>query len=308
LGYPGDQAISLFCASLVTGWLAVQARSRWKPVLGIAVCLLSVFVAQSRGGILFSFLLLLLAGSTYWLKMRSEPVAAAVRRGPSRQALLTGLVVVLGVIALGSVAVQSVRNDSRWKTMADKVTLGLQYENPAQLLCDGPSAAYEASIRQKFADNPQYAEDVIYGLKVQDGGRILLMRVASQMVLENGRGLDGSRDSFKKLIAEKCGHVPVLDFAHSHQGWLDLALALGWAGLVLFATVLFFFLRKGWQSLSQAGVRHWAFALFLVSAFWIARGFADSIYREHNLEMQFLVISYLYARMVFCPDSRLRTA
>jgi O-antigen ligase len=130
------------------------------------------------------------------------------------------------------------------------------------------------------------------------------MRVASQMVLENWRGLDGSRQAFKKLITEKCGHVPVLDFAHAHQGWLDLALALGWLGLFLFATVMLVFLRKGWQSLKEPEIRHWSFALFLVTAFWMVRGFADSIYREHNLEMQFLVISYVYARMVCYPVIR----
>ncbi len=302
LGYPGDQAISLFCACLAMGWLGSATNLRWKPFLGIAICLLSVFVAQSRGGILYSFLLLLLAGATYWLKMRTKAGGTGLRPGGARQALVMGGLALIGVLLLAGIAVQSVRNDSRWKTMADKVSLGLQYENPVQLLCDGPSAEYEAGIRQKFADNPQYAEDVINGLKVQDGGRILLMRVASQMVLENGRGLDGSRQSFKKLIAKKCGHVPVLDFAHSHQGWLDLALALGWLGLALFATVMLSFLRRGWRSLGEADLRPWAFALFLVSAFWISRGFADSIYREHNLEMQFLVMSYLYARMVFSRE------
>lgn len=169
--------------------------------------------------------------------------------------------------------------------MVDKVALGAFNENPARLLCDGPSVAYEASLRQRFAYNPEYAETVIRGLKMQDGGRILLMRVGFQMALDNWRGLDGSRQSFKKLIVEKCGHVPVLKFAHTHQGWIDLTLALGWAGLVLFVAVMVFFLRKGWQSLGHPEVLHWSFALFLLSAFWMARGFTDSVYSEHNLEM-----------------------
>ena len=297
LNYPADQAIALFLAGAGFSWDGAQARSNWKFYAGICLCLLSVFIAQSRGGILFSALLLSLAFVTWYGRVRVRTTVLS-HRAPSAHPLRVWLAVAVAAVLLLVVAVQSVRHDQRWKSMADKVSLGMQTDDPIRLMCDGPTPDYIQRIRAQFPNDPAYAQNVIEGLESQDGGRILLMRIGSQMALDNWRGLDGSRQSYKKLIAEKCGHVPVLDFAHTHQGWLDLTLALGWAGLLLFACVMGFFVRAGWQAMLKSGASQWAFALFLVTAFWICRGFADSIYREHNLEMQFVVISYLYARLV----------
>jgi hypothetical protein len=169
------------------------------------------------------------------------------------------------------------------------------------LLCNGISQESEALIRAKFSSrDPGYVDALLNGLKQQDGGRILLMRAGFDLMLENVRGLDGSRQSYRKLIEAKCGHEPALQFAHSHQGWIDLALGLGWAGLVIFGMMMGNFLFVGWHHLdkAKADVGEWAMALFLISAFWMSRGFADSVYREHYLQMQMLLLCYLYGRLI----------
>jgi hypothetical protein len=188
--------------------------------------------------------------------------------------------------------------DLRWQTMVDKMRIGLAQEQPAKVLCDGLSAADEKKIRQDFADrDTAYVDDLIDGLNTQDGGRIMLMRAGVSLVLENPRGQDGSRISYQKLMAQKCGHPPRLGFAHLHQSWMDLSLALGWLGAALFAGVLYSFARAGMGAITRPAIAPWALALTVISVFWFMRGFADSLYREHYLQMQALLMAYLLGRM-----------
>jgi O-antigen ligase len=141
--------------------------------------------------------------------------------------------------------------------------------------------------------DPAYVQAVIEGLK-SDGGRVLLLRVGWQLVQENPLGLDGSRHTYQKLIAEKCGHVPMMQYAHSHNSWLDLALALGWLGAFAFASMMAYFLYSGLSGMKSNPDSPWAMALVLISLFWILRGFADSVYREHYIQMQLLLLMYLF--------------
>jgi hypothetical protein len=136
---------------------------------------------------------------------------------------------------------------------------------------------------------------------MQYGGRILLMRVGVGLVIENPRGLDGARGSYKRLIEAKCGREPVLTFAHLHQSWMDVALALGWVGAALFAWLLLTLAQTGWRFLGIDTVAPWGSALFLLASFWFLRGFADSLYREHYLQMQAMLMAYLYGRLFLTP-------
>jgi hypothetical protein len=186
--------------------------------------------------------------------------------------------------------------------MVDKVYLGLSQENPIQLLCEGLSPDQELQIRNTYAHrSTENVDDLINGLKGQDGGRILLMRVGLDMVFAYPIGLDGSRSSYKKLMEKKCGHKPELNFANLHQSWMDLALGLGWLGAGLFAWLLIYFLRTGWRKYYGSGgeAAAWGLALFLLATFWFMRGFADTLYREHYLQMQAMVMGCIYGRLFF---------
>jgi hypothetical protein len=303
LGYTASQSTALLVACIV----ADRAQSNrvgilWSLLIMI-FCFMSITVAQSRGAILYGVAIAFLGWPIFWLKCSLPSPRQLDRVNPKPSAFgWTIILVVLGLFAL--VGVASMQRDSRWSSMIDKVRLGIFSGEPVRLLCDGLSAENEARIRSQFAaDNQQYGSLLVAGLRQQDGGRILLMRAGVELVLENPRGLDGSRDSYKKLITEKCGHPPVLAFAHSHQGWLDLALALGWAGMILYAVVLLNYGLIGWRMLGSASQGGWAFALLLVSAFWFFRGFADSVYREHYLQMQLLLLAYLHGRVVILKKS-----
>jgi O-antigen ligase len=88
--------------------------------------------------------------------------------------------------------------------------------------------------------------------------------------------------------------VPALQFSHSHQGWLDTAMAIGWIGVGILFLLYAHLMLIGWRALQPPEARPWAVGLLLVAAFWILRGFADSVYREHYLQMQAFVLAYLY--------------
>jgi hypothetical protein len=43
--------------------------------------------------------------------------------------------------------------------------------------------------------------------------------------------------------------------------------------------------------------------LFLITVFWISRGFADAVYREHYLQMQGFLIAYLMGRLTLSQET-----
>jgi hypothetical protein len=235
------------------------------------------------------------------MKPSREP-SSSTNRKMSFSFLSIGLIVGFGVFFL---AATIITKDSRWQTMVDKVYLGLSQENPIQLLCEGLSPDQETKIRQTYSHHStEYVDDLINGLKGQDGGRILLMRAGLDMVFTHPIGLDGSRSSYKKLIEKKCGHKPELDFANLHQSWMDLALGLGWLGAGLFAWLFISLVRSGWSQYyeGEGEAAAWGLALFLLATFWFMRGFADTVYREHYLQMQAMVMGCIYGRLFFFSE------
>ena len=301
IGYSASQAMVLYCAYILSWARSGRVPRLWLPLLGTALCFLSIFIAQSRGAIIFGVGILLAALVLYTVAagLGQEPAVAdgaptkPVRPwfSPARLALLVGL---LGLFAATHYLWE---HDARWRTMADKVSVGLEVADPVTTLCEGVSSEQEQWIRARFAErDPADVEQIILGLKGQDGGRILLLRSGLQLVLDNPRGLDGSRHTFQKLITARCGHEPVLAFSHAHNGWIDLTLALGWAGALLFALAMLTLLRCAWRGVVRNAQDGWSLALVLLVAFWLVRGLADSVYREHFLQMQWLLMLYLYAR------------
>ena len=296
LGYTACQGLALLCAIFFQSlsqrkWIQLSAS-----VLCIATAFASILIADSRGAIIFGFLLCCSMAVVYFLRCscRAKREFAPSFRFKVGVALL---LIALGIL-FSSFAYLSFRSDSRWALMLDKIEIGVDAPDPVGFLCNGISDEYRQTIHARYASNgEEYIDELMKGLEGQDGGRILLMRTAFKMVQEHPFGLDGSRYAFKELMALECGHPPVLAFAHSHEGWFDTALALGWAGAVLYASLLMYFALKGWAYMTEDGVWPFAFALFGIGLFWLLRGTADSMYREHYLQMQALVLGVLYFRI-----------
>jgi len=297
LGYASTLAIIIFTTTWYSAFKKNKLNLSAISAVAIICCFVSLFIIRSRGAILFGFLFLIITLMLNLYKNKSGQVAKP--NGVTMKAFHRKLrvLVLLGIATLLAIGYKSVESDYRWHSMVDKIIAAVQIEDPLETLCNGLSVTDEIRIRNSIkGESQEYIDDVIFGLKRQDGGRILLMRVGIDFVLENPFGLDGSRQSYKQLIMDKCGHIPLLTFAHTHQSWMDLSLALGWAGAILFALIFLNFLAFGVQELGDSENIDLLIVLIAMSLFWLVRGLFDSLYREHYLEMQAIILSYLYLR------------
>lgn len=273
LGYAAGHAVVMLSVALLTGG---AKRPVWTVAL-IAGSIISVIVAQSRGGVVFGFLGLLLVLGAYFLFSGSG----------RRIRLLLGLagVLIIAATALGF----AVKNDARWLRMTDRLSAGFQGD-ALQIQCEGTQQV-EAELNEKYGEGER-TRDLISSIQYGDGTRTVLLRAGVFLALEHPWGLDGSRQAFQKRLKEYCPN-PAIQIAHLHNGWLDTVLALGWIGAALYAWVLIRFLQLGLTGLKKGAVANeWALVLVAVSLFWIVRGFADSVYRDHQLEMQGFVLAY----------------
>lgn len=273
LGYAAGHAVVLLSVALLTGGMKRSAGI----VALIGVSIFSVIVAHSRGGVAFSFVGLILVLGAYFL----------MSGGGRRILLLLGVlgVIVLAVVVLGFAA----KSDARWLRMTDRLSSGFSGD-ALQIECEGTERV-EAELIEKYGPGERM-RDLISSIQNGDGARTVLLRAGVTLAIEHPWGLDGSRQAFQKRSKEYCPD-PVIQMAHTHNGWLDTALALGWLGAALYAWVLINFLRLGLAGLRKGGaVNDWALVLVALSLFWILRGFADSVYRDHQLEMQGFVLAY----------------
>ena len=275
LGYAASQACILLAAVAVGD----SRRDRlWATTL-IVLALICMPLVRSRGGLVFSVFGAVLV------------VAAAVfgADGRARRRLLAFFVLAAG--AGLAIFLLATKTDPRWQHIGERLSAGWM-GNAIEIECKG-TAAMEPAIIERFGTGPE-TDRTIAQIQDGDGARMVLLRAASQLTLEHPWGLDGSRQAFQKRLREICPE-PTYTMAHAHNGWLDTALAIGWAGAALYLLVLLYFLRLGWRALreeSNTDQRPWALILVAGSAFWIVRGLVDSCYRDHMLEMQGFVLAY----------------
>ena len=305
LGYTACVAIALFTAhgyQLVT---QKAFRGLGLVALGLFISFLSVVVANSRGAQMFGVLVLFAALALIAWVVRRDRVRARGQGGagrgmkPMHIAAAAGALAVV-VLLLAGAATKSFESDPRWGWMFDRVRVGFMPEDPAEVLCNGVSPELKERIQERFASRgAEYVRQMVYGLEIQDGGRIMLMRAGAHMMFEHPWGFDGSRTSYQKLMVERCGHPPVLHFSHAHEGWIDTALALGLPGIAILLALFVQLVRIGVANLDHPQARPWAMSLMLVASFWALRGFADSVYREHFIEMQAAVMAYIVLRARF---------
>ena len=284
LGLAATQSVALLLPLFLTAWFQ---RNRLHAVLafaGLALCLGSVVIAMSRGALIFCTLVVL---SGLALQLLRKDWHSSVR--------VSGFysVVLAMILGLGGLAIAK---DPRWMLLNDKIQAAWMVEDPVGYFCDGPTPELEQRVRSSLdGARPEHVEAVLAGLS-GDGGRLLAARAGLDLVAENPWGVDGSRHVFKHLIEKACDGVPKVEFAHSHNGWIDLLLALGWMGAGLYLSVFLGMMAWGFRCFRQNPSNLWAQALLLTLVFWLFRGLVDTVYREHALLMQTALITYLGGR------------
>jgi len=125
-----------------------------------------------------------------------------------------------------------------------------------------------------------------------DGARIVVARAGFALAMQTPLGSDGSRQAFQNLLRKECPN-PAIAMSHSHNGWVDMMLAIGIPGAVLYLVVLLDFAIRGYRLLERNGAGNgWALVLLVLAAFWIVRGVTDSVFRDHMLEMQGFMLAF----------------
>lgn len=287
LGYPASQAICISVAVMFEALHAGESRRAIKAGVLVALCFVSVVIAQSRAATYFGLLIVALASLVYAVFVR-------VQRVPLRFEWLAGT----AMVGAGSFCIvffyQVVSHNPVWYSMGDKVAIGFQVENPKDLICKGFTPAIIEFVRRQHPERDSaYVDSLIEGLN-SDGGRVLLARVGAELSANNPWGWNGGRDAYLYRIEQLCGHVPAMNFSHAHNAWINLILAVGWVGAILYAWVLLRFAKSGWSALKQEQTWPAGLALLLLSIFWLLRGMVDAVYQEHYLEMQAFFLLTLF--------------
>ena len=285
VGNAGLQAIALITAFHFTN---KANRPRAEYFIPVALIFTSFFISGSRGSVGFG--LALVAIAVFILKRDQSLASQALTQKKSAYLVMGGLVAMICFAA-------SIPQGSNWDiaALAKKFEMASSIQDPLHFICTGEDKAellHENTNPR--AHSPEVTNEAIGG----DGARLLLMRAGLQLVLQNPLGLDGSRQSYQKLITAYCSHPPRVQYAHAHQGWINMALGLGWAGAALYFFMLVETLLKSFRQFSSAeNNRHPVTAsLVLLSLFWIMRGFLDAVYQDHFLQMQGVLLGFLYAQ------------
>jgi hypothetical protein len=296
LGYAGSQVIALASAWYLFESTAQNPRSRILPLIFIITSLLSAIWISSRGAFVFDILILLVAflsRKKFEYSLINPKKEQNIKR---KSQLTTSLAMVSVLILFVSLVSQTILKDERWLLMKSKIEAGWMVKDPVSFMCNGFRPGEQEEILEGLQiQNPEISQKIMAGFD-QDAGRAVLLQVGWQLVKENPWGIDGSRQSYEKAIAAKCGGQPTHNFAHAHNGWINLALAFGWLGAGLYFALLMQMAIVGWRHASSGLALPWSSALFLVAFFWIIRGLTDACYQDHYIQMQGVLLGYLYAR------------
>lgn len=273
LGYAAGHATIFLMAAFITG----EKRIRWLAVLLSLAAVLSTLAANSRAGVAFAVFgaMLILVPSLFVRSLRDN----------RRVLRMVGL----GAMGVVAVFVFAFNVDPRWHNLTSELQPGFLGQ-PVQIECEGAPAISDAVLTKYGSlDRSEWAiEGVVRG----DGSRIVLLRAGIELAASHPWGSDGSRQAFQKLLRQVCPE-PAIRMAHTHNGWIDTMLAIGWLGAALYLGVLLAYLRQGWACLRSDGpVRSWGLVLVALSVFWIVRGGTDSVFRDHMLEMQGFMLAF----------------
>lgn len=273
LGYAAGHTVVLMTAVFFAG----DKKFRPWAITFIVAALLSAALARSRAGLAFAILGVLLVVVSFY----------ATRPISHRRRFLTSLIVI--TLAFTAILTAAFTDDSRWHDMTTKLSAGF-LGHALTIECEG-TAAVEKEIAEKIRIQ-ENANEVTSSVRGGDGARMVLMRAGLELVLQHPWGSDGSRQAYQKLLLQVCENPAIL-MAHTHNGWIDTLLAIGWGGAILYLVVLLYFLWLGLTGLGEKSISNeWALVLTSLSIFWILRGLVDSVFRDHMLEMQGFMLTY----------------
>lgn len=273
IGYAAGHTVVLMTVT----FLVSDKKFRPWAIALIISALLSTVLARSRAGLAFAVLgAILVIIPAYMARITVH-----------RSGLMVGLVAVM--LFGAGLAGFAVKDDHRWLDLTSKLSAGF-LGSALKIECEG-IASIEADIFEKYGKG-EISNQVINSVQGGDGARIVLMRAGLELASNHPWGSDGSRQAYQILLKQECPNPAIL-MAHTHNGWIDMLLAIGWLGAILYLGVLLHYFRFGLTCLrDMQKTSEWALVLTTLSLFWIIRGVTDSVFRDHMLEMQGFVLAF----------------
>jgi O-antigen ligase len=289
----GDLAYSSLQATIfLSVFLLCQAKQFSNKVLSVLLlfaCVISIVLAQSRGGLLFIALSGLLTWITFIFFTRSSNSFNL-----KNVALAFLLLLALGLIT----ALASHHNPQKWLESPIRALSALK-SDPFLGLCSAQNTAPlndKSEIQTTL--NPEQIEArarIMHG----DSARVILAKAGFELSAAYPFGFNGSKEAYQQAIIKHCGRAPFVEYSHTHNAWIDTSLAIGIPGAILLLLVM---LNNGWQGfrMTKQGnkINPFALALFVSAGIWILRGMLDSTLRDQMLEMQAFILAFLLAAAI----------
>lgn len=282
---------ALPAAIFVSVFVLYQATTRWKisvSLLLLCVCVASPLLASSRAATAFVFVAVITVLLTGLVLHRPGEIG--------RRKRICGIAAVsLGLISVTTIGASV--DQSRWTGVVSRITMGFKGD-PVKIMCEGVGSLRQSLEREGQAITPEASQALSSIQDVQDGSRIMAARAGAKLAPDHPMGINQSRQAYQIAIGQVCD--PDIFLSHTHNGWIDTALAIGIPGAILYLLVLLNFARLGLRHVRahNPAVTPFAIALLVTSIVWILRSLVDSAQRDQVLEAQIFTMCFLYGTIV----------
>ncbi len=194
----------------------------------------------------------------------------------SKKTAVLGLLFFAFIFSTGFV---SLKNDTRWETMLETITIALDTEN-----------------NRAWLDSGKYPYPTLQdGRQVKESNyeRVAWFKEGLLLVGDNPLGVGFGRDAFEVGLKKKYNEGR----GHSHSGFIDMAIGTGVPGVLLWASFLGSLLFIGFKA-QKKGRNFAALLMLLLIVKFGFRMMVDSIIRDHMLQQFMFVIGVLSVMML----------
>lgn len=287
--YASLQATIILSCYLV--WQADRRADKLVAVLLLFVCVLSPLFASSRGGVIFVALAVASSFMAYYFFRDSKDFSVF-----KIFLILAGLLIALA----GLFRLAEQMDPSRWNSFFPRFSIGFQGD-PLVIICQGVSEL-RAEMEQKGIVDA-HTSKMIEGVNGADGSRIMTARAGLRLLSMHPWGFGGSRHAYQIAINQVCD--PAIKMSHTHNGWIDTALAIGVPGAVLLLVVMLIYLALGFQAMrANSEIRPFGAVLFILVAMWTVRALLDATLTDQMLEMQAFTFALLAGWILMARKNR----
>lgn len=266
ISYANNLLLAFLAVELV--FLALYRRAvshlpLWLLLTGVVLVIVSNLAFGARNGIIGSVLMLVsLSLVVFWRE----------RRCLCSRRVTAGILICIGLV--GAIGWISYRADARWQKLAETAAVGWDIDASKAWL-DRTKHEYPVLQNGEPIDPSAYV-------------RIAWMHAGLRLAMENPLGVGYGRNAFGHALRQHAD-TPL---GHAHSGIVDLTIAAGIPGLILWLAFIGICLRTGWRRYrDQRDPR--GLILFFVTAGFLGRMLLDSINRDHMLVMFFLLLGTL---------------